>query len=101
MLLVYGWGRWPDIVKHGGFRRPLDELDVSNISQAILLYSIQHYKGDPTIKRFIWDLIMPSEDGKVKDIKNHQGLAAPTPRGRKVSCWIYNIPCYSGVMFSR
>lgn len=83
MLLIYGWGRWTDIVKHGRFRRSLDELDVANISQAILLYSISHYKGDATIKRFIWDLIMPSEDGQTKDIKNHQGLAAPTPRGRK------------------
>ena len=36
MLLVYGWGRWTDIVKHAGFRRDLDELDVSNISQAIV-----------------------------------------------------------------
>ncbi|XP_067933470.1 chromodomain-helicase-DNA-binding protein 8-like [Watersipora subatra] len=83
MLLVYGWGRWPDIVKHGGFRRDLDELDVSNISQAILLYSLQHYKGDATIKTFIWDLVMPTENGEQKDIKNHEGLAAPTPRGRK------------------
>lgn len=36
MLLIYGWGRWRDIVKHGDFRRDLDELDVANISQAIV-----------------------------------------------------------------
>ena len=36
MLLVYGWGKWTDIVKHGQFRRDLDELDISNISQAIV-----------------------------------------------------------------
>lgn len=36
MLLVYGWGKWNEIVRHGGFRRDLDELDISNISQAIV-----------------------------------------------------------------
>jgi len=28
---------------------------------------------------------MPAENGQEKDIRNHQGLAAATPRGRKVS----------------
>ncbi len=47
-----------------------------------LIYSLQHYKGDERIKGFIWDLVTQSdsEDG---DFRNHSGLSAPVPRGRK------------------
>ena len=50
-----------------------------------LLHSLQHYKGDVNVKKFIYDLVMPSADGEEKDnSKNLEGLNAPTPRGRKV-----------------
>jgi hypothetical protein len=48
-----------------------------------LLFSLKHYEGDDRIKKFILDLISPSEDGKERDYKNHSGLSAPVPRGRK------------------
>ena len=48
-----------------------------------LTYSLKHYEGDDRIKKFIYDLISPSEDGLEKDYKNHSGLSAPVPRGRK------------------
>lgn len=38
------------------------------------MFSLQHYEGDERIKKFIFDLISPSEDGKEKDYKNHMGL---------------------------
>ncbi|XP_061162484.1 chromodomain-helicase-DNA-binding protein 8-like [Saccostrea echinata] len=79
-LLVYGWGRWKDILSHGKFKKMLVEKDVENISRALLIYSLQQYKGDEKIKEFIWDLISPSSDGS---LKNHSGLSAPVPRGRK------------------
>lgn len=46
------------------------------------MFSLQHYDGDEKIKKFIFDLISP-EDGTEKDYKNHSGLSAPVPRGRK------------------
>lgn len=48
-----------------------------------LLFSLQHYEGDDRIKSFIFDLISPSKDGQEKDYRNHTGLSAPVPRGRK------------------
>ena len=51
------------------------------LSSPQLLYSLQHYNGDERIKGFIWDLINPSAEGQ--DYKNHSGLSAPVPRGRK------------------
>ncbi|KAK3086718.1 hypothetical protein FSP39_022463 [Pinctada imbricata] len=79
-LLVYGWGRWKDILCHGRFKKRMADKDVENISRALLIYSLQQYKGDEKIKEFIWDLISPSSDGS---LKNHSGLSAPVPRGRK------------------
>ncbi|XP_056009130.1 chromodomain-helicase-DNA-binding protein 8-like isoform X4 [Ostrea edulis] len=79
-LLVFGWGRWRDILSHGKFKKMLVEKDVETISRALLIYSLQQYKGDEKIKEFIWDLISPSSDGS---LKNHSGLSAPVPRGRK------------------
>ncbi|KAJ8302947.1 hypothetical protein KUTeg_019343 [Tegillarca granosa] len=75
------WGRWDAVLSHGRFKRKLVEKDVETISRALLIYSLKHYKGDERIKEFIWDLISPSnQDGT---LKNHSGLSAPVPRGRK------------------
>ncbi|CAG5897210.1 unnamed protein product [Menidia menidia] len=82
-LLVYGWGRWTDILAHGRFKRPLKESDVETICRALLAYCLLHYRGDENIKSFIWDLITPSEDGTTKRLTNHSGLSTPVPRGRK------------------
>ncbi|KAK3561218.1 hypothetical protein QTP86_028544 [Hemibagrus guttatus] len=82
-LLVYGWGRWKDILSHGRFKRPLYERDIEMICRALLAYCLLHYRGDENIKSFIWDLITPTEDGQSKTLTNHSGLSAPVPRGRK------------------
>ncbi|XP_009693029.1 PREDICTED: chromodomain-helicase-DNA-binding protein 8, partial [Cariama cristata] len=82
-LLVYGWGRWREILSHGRFKRRLSERDVETICRAILVYCLLHYRGDENIKGFIWDLISPTENGKAKELQNHSGLSIPVPRGRK------------------
>ncbi|KAM4704795.1 chromodomain-helicase-DNA-binding protein 7 isoform 2-T2 [Rhinophrynus dorsalis] len=82
-LLVYGWGRWTEILSHGRFKRPLSEQDVETICRTILVYCLNHYRGDENIKSFIWDLITPTEDGQTRALLNHSGLSAPVPRGRK------------------
>uniref|UniRef100_A0A8C8SFP0 Chromodomain helicase DNA binding protein 8 n=1 Tax=Pelusios castaneus TaxID=367368 RepID=A0A8C8SFP0_9SAUR len=82
-LLVYGWGRWREILSHGRFKRRLLERDVETICRAILVYCLLHYRGDENIKGFIWDLISPTENGKAKELQNHSGLSIPVPRGRK------------------
>uniref|UniRef100_A0A9J8BIC1 Chromodomain helicase DNA binding protein 7 n=1 Tax=Cyprinus carpio carpio TaxID=630221 RepID=A0A9J8BIC1_CYPCA len=82
-LLVYGWGRWGDILSHGRFKRPLRERDIETICRALLAYCLLHYRGDENIKSFIWDLITPTEDGQSRTLTNHSGLSAPVPRGRK------------------
>ncbi|KAJ7338864.1 hypothetical protein JRQ81_012766 [Phrynocephalus forsythii] len=82
-LLVYGWGRWTDILTHGRYKRQLTEQDVETICRTILVYCLNHYKGDENIKSFIWDLITPTADGQTRALVNHSGLSAPVPRGRK------------------
>uniref|UniRef100_A0A8C1ZB59 Chromodomain helicase DNA binding protein 9 n=1 Tax=Cyprinus carpio TaxID=7962 RepID=A0A8C1ZB59_CYPCA len=82
-LLVYGWGRWKDILAHGRFKRQLSEHDVECICRALLAYCLVHYRGDDKIKSFMWDLIAPTEDGRTKELQNHLGLSTPVPRGRK------------------
>uniref|UniRef100_A0A8C3HRV6 Chromodomain helicase DNA binding protein 9 n=1 Tax=Chrysemys picta bellii TaxID=8478 RepID=A0A8C3HRV6_CHRPI len=82
-LLVYGWGRWREILSHGRFKRQLNEQDVEIICRALLAYCLVHYRGDEKIKSFIWDLITPTEDGQTRELQNHLGLSAPVPRGRK------------------
>ncbi|KAG7269995.1 hypothetical protein CRUP_026360 [Coryphaenoides rupestris] len=82
-LLVYGWGRWKDILNHGRFKKQLAERDVESICRALLAYCLVHYRGDDKIKGFMWDLIAPTEDGQTKELQNHLGLSAPVPRGRK------------------
>ncbi|XP_006902200.1 PREDICTED: chromodomain-helicase-DNA-binding protein 7-like [Elephantulus edwardii] len=82
-LLVYGWGRWADILSHGRYKRQLNEQDVETICRTILVYCLNHYRGDENIKSFIWDLITPTADGQTRALVNHSGLSAPVPRGRK------------------
>jgi len=82
-LLTFGWGRWDEILIMGNFRRRLTRQDVEDTSRVLLLYALQNYKGDEKIKSFIWDLIHPIEEGENKINRNHSGLSAPVPRGRK------------------
>ncbi|XP_068171397.1 chromodomain-helicase-DNA-binding protein 6 isoform X2 [Antennarius striatus] len=82
-LLIFGWGRWKDILNHGRFKWHLAERDMEVICRALLVYCLRHYKGDDKIKSFIWDLISPSKEGQDQALLNHSGLAAPVPRGRK------------------
>ncbi|XP_071784653.1 chromodomain-helicase-DNA-binding protein 9-like [Asterias amurensis] len=82
-LLTYGWGRWEDVLMTTRFKRPLGEKDVEAISRTMLIFCLKFYKGDENIKSFIWDLVTPAPDGSIKDYRNHKGLSAPVPRGRK------------------
>ncbi|XP_059426467.1 chromodomain-helicase-DNA-binding protein 6-like isoform X3 [Carassius carassius] len=82
-LLIFGWGRWKDILNHGRFKWHLMERDMEVLCRALLVYCVRHYKGDDKIKSFIWDLITPTEDGHNQALQNHSGLSAPVPRGRK------------------
>ena len=82
-LLTFGWGRWDECLMIGNFRRRLSRQDIEDISRVLLLFALQNYKGDEKIKSFIWDLITPGEDGEDKVHRNHSGLNAPVPRGRK------------------
>ncbi|XP_029470707.1 chromodomain-helicase-DNA-binding protein 6 isoform X2 [Rhinatrema bivittatum] len=82
-LLIFGWGRWKDILTFGRFKWHLNEKDMEMICRALLVYCVKHYKGDEKIKSFIWDLITPTKDGQNQALQNHSGLSAPVPRGRK------------------
>ncbi|KAL2090640.1 hypothetical protein ACEWY4_012903 [Coilia grayii] len=82
-LLIFGWGRWKDILTHGRFKWHLVERDMERMCRALLVYCVRHYKGDDKIKSFIWDLITPTKDGQNEALQNHSGLSAPVPRGRK------------------
>uniref|UniRef100_A0A8C4PVP3 Chromodomain helicase DNA binding protein 6 n=1 Tax=Equus asinus asinus TaxID=83772 RepID=A0A8C4PVP3_EQUAS len=82
-LLIFGWGRWKDILTHGRFKWHLNEKDMEMICRALLVYCVKHYKGDEKIKSFIWELITPTKDGQAQTLQNHSGLSAPVPRGRK------------------
>ncbi|KAG5841681.1 hypothetical protein ANANG_G00169250 [Anguilla anguilla] len=83
-LLVYGWGRWRDILSHARCKRRLGERDVETICRVILVFCLLHYRGDENIKSFIWELITPPENGRARHtLLNHSGLSIPVPRGRK------------------
>ncbi|KAG8200736.1 hypothetical protein JTE90_022342 [Oedothorax gibbosus] len=82
-LLTFGWGRWDECMALGQFRRRMTHESCEEISRTILLYCLLHYKGDEKIKSFIWDLICPNYEGEQRICKNHSGLSAPVPRGRK------------------
>ncbi|ESO96318.1 hypothetical protein LOTGIDRAFT_144072, partial [Lottia gigantea] len=79
-MMVYGWGRWGDILNHVRFKRRLDEKDIETIARGILVCCLSTYKGDDKIKSFILDLVSPNSNAV---LKNHKGLSAPVPRGRK------------------
>lgn len=87
--MIFGWSRWSKILSHCEFsatkRRYAviqTEQDVESLSRAMVAYALKNYHGDETIKQFILDLIDPSKSN-FDALKNHQGLAAPVPRGRK------------------
>ncbi|KAM6918844.1 chromodomain-helicase-DNA-binding protein 8 [Xenentodon cancila] len=83
-LLVYGWGRWRDILSHARCKRRLSDRDVETICRVILVFCLLHYRGDENIKSFIWELITPPENGREpQTLLNHSGLSIPVPRGRK------------------
>ncbi|KAK2861058.1 hypothetical protein Q7C36_005224 [Tachysurus vachellii] len=83
-LLIYGWGRWHDILSHARCKRRLGEKDVETICRVILVFCLLHYRGDENIKSFIWELITPPENGQEPHtLLNHSGLSIPVPRGRK------------------
>ncbi|TSK82125.1 Chromodomain-helicase-DNA-binding protein 8 [Bagarius yarrelli] len=83
-LLIYGWGRWQDILSHARCKRRLGEKDMESICRVILVFCLLHYRGDENIKSFIWELITPIEDGQERNtLLNHSGLSIPVPRGRK------------------
>ncbi|XP_028986512.1 chromodomain-helicase-DNA-binding protein 8 isoform X3 [Betta splendens] len=83
-LLIYGWGRWRDILTHARCKRRLTERDVETICRVILVFCLLHYRGDENIKSFIWELITPPENGhEPQTLLNHSGLSIPVPRGRK------------------
>uniref|UniRef100_A0AAR2LG19 DNA helicase n=1 Tax=Pygocentrus nattereri TaxID=42514 RepID=A0AAR2LG19_PYGNA len=83
-LLIYGWGRWRDILCHARCKRRLGEKDVETICRVILVFCLLHYRGDENIKSFIWELITPPENGQEPNtLLNHSGLSIPVPRGRK------------------
>lgn len=74
--LLCSWGRWTDILSHGRYKRPLSEQDVETICRTILVYCLNHYRGDENIKSFIWDLITPTADGQTRALVNHSGGSA-------------------------
>lgn len=74
--LLCSWGRWTDILSHGRYKRQLTEQDVETICRTILVYCLNHYKGDENIKSFIWDLITPTADGQTRALVNHSGRSA-------------------------
>lgn len=84
-LLTFGWGCWEEILATTRFRRRLGEKDIEAISRTMLIYCLQHYKGDENIKSFIWDLVTPGQDGTPKDVKQHKGLSVLVPRGGRKS----------------
>ena len=74
--LLCSWGRWTDILSHGRYKRQLTEQDVETICRTILVYCLNHYKGDENIKSFIWDLITPTADGQTRALVNHSGRSS-------------------------
>lgn len=86
------WGRWTDILSHGRFKRQLTEQDVETICRTILVYCLNHYRGDENIKSFIWDLITPTEDGQTRALVNHSGTLH-VHKDSTVKCRWRNLSC--------
>ena len=59
-LLIFGWGRWGDIIKHCKLIS-VPETGVEQFSRAILSLAASFYSGDDKVKQFIWELITPPE----------------------------------------
>lgn len=70
--MTFGWGRWEEILQHSQFRRGWREIDVEDCARVILLYCLRFYRGDEKIRTFVWDLIVPLENGeKIKTLVMH------------------------------
>ncbi|XP_076818794.1 uncharacterized protein LOC143464735 isoform X2 [Clavelina lepadiformis] len=84
-LLTFGWGRWSTIQQRGRFGGVISEEELEEMARIVLMYCLKYYNGDDKIKFFMWDLITPAEYAAQSgiDLRNHEGLAAPVPRGRK------------------
>ncbi|GAB6030490.1 hypothetical protein CHUAL_007354 [Chamberlinius hualienensis] len=92
-LLIFGWGRWRELISTMKFRMRVESRHLEDIARIILLYCLKFYKGDEKIKNSIWDLIVPINhrnplisDGRSDDENQHggRGLLSPTSRQRKV-----------------
>ncbi|XP_032220278.1 chromodomain-helicase-DNA-binding protein 8 isoform X2 [Nematostella vectensis] len=86
-LLIYGWGRFKEILTHGRFKTKIGERDVESISRTILVYCLSHYHGDDKVKSFIRDIIKASvlRDRISHDDRDSTYSPIPTPtkgRGR-------------------
>ncbi|EDV21179.1 uncharacterized protein TRIADDRAFT_30634 [Trichoplax adhaerens] len=66
-LLIYGWGRWKDILRVARFKRKLTEKDIEAISKTILLYCAQFYNGDDKVKDFVHAIVDSSATGTSKE----------------------------------
>ncbi len=86
-LLIYGWSRWGKILENCQTTNKkksalLTEQDVESCARTIIAFTCKNYQGEESIKQFIQDLIDPQKSN-FDDLKSHQGLAAPIPRGRR------------------
>ncbi|MEQ2163856.1 hypothetical protein GOODEAATRI_000349 [Goodea atripinnis] len=92
-LLVYGWGRWRDILAHARCKRRLSERDVETICRVILVFCLMHYRGDENIKSFIWELITPPENGREpQTLLNHSGYEMyTTMRADPCLCFVERV----------
>ncbi|CDQ67364.1 unnamed protein product [Oncorhynchus mykiss] len=70
-LLVYGWGRWRDILSHARCKRRLGERDVETICRVILVFCLLHYPLPSRVLRICFNVFLCL------------GLSIPVPRGRK------------------
>jgi hypothetical protein len=56
-LLVYGWGRWDDILKRGKQEHKLTTADVETLARVLLIYALQQNEGDEHIRSFLYELV--------------------------------------------
>eukprot|EP00794_Sanderia_malayensis_P019257 gene19257-21185_t len=59
-LLIYGWGRWHDVLAHENFKTDISEREIEAISRTILVFCLHHFKGDEKIKNFVSNTITKS-----------------------------------------
>ena len=60
-LLMFGWGRWQDIIDHCQLNKKVAEREVEEVARAVLALAASCYNGDDKVKQFIWELITPPE----------------------------------------